>query len=319
MAPPPEGEGCAQLPTTPFGRGPWNLGTLEGLGGVNNRAKQQANCACPTAISSHNQQAPSRQTVAPSSSTNALEPTGPASATSTFAPCALQPPRFSPLTRHAYDCACDPSPVQDRLHPNPSSPKTSTPSHNFRIPPTTALIIITLPSTATRQHPPQNKTQSYRVQGSKSPNQRCPPAPNDQQKNKHNHNGRWKGQVLGRQELWWEDVGHRRAQEAAEPLCPCWSPGKNIYMPSAFCITSSSPSSTSSIPSHAIRLVRRLPILHAMPRLDPSRPTRPLSALELIQHRLCTANKNKSEIPSRRSNISSAHTRRAHTALCTHR
>lgn len=135
VAPPPEGEGCAQLPTTPFGRGPWNLGTLEGLGGVNNRAKQQANCACPTAISSHNQQAPSRQTVAPSSSTNALEPTGPASATSTFAPCALQPPRFSPLTRHAYDCACDPSPVQDRLHPNPSSPKTSTPSHNFRIPP----------------------------------------------------------------------------------------------------------------------------------------------------------------------------------------
>lgn len=199
---------------------PWNLGRF-------GRSQQQSQATGQLRLSDSNQQPQPASNQQAISGTKLQHQRTRTDRTSIYQHLrALQPPRFSPLIRHTYDCACDPSPVQNRLHSNPSSPKTSTPSHNFRIPPTTALIIITLPSTtATRQRLPQNKARPYRVQGSK-PRQICPPAPNDQQKYKHNHNGRWKGQVLGRQELWWEDIGHRRAQEAAEPLCPCWSPGK---------------------------------------------------------------------------------------------
>lgn len=54
---------------------------------------------------------------------------------------------------------------------------------------------------------------------------------------RHRQNGRWKGKVFRRQELWRKDLRRRGPQEAAEPLCPCWSPGERNCIMMFTCIT----------------------------------------------------------------------------------
>lgn len=161
-----EGASC-QPPDLARALGPLNLGFRKAR--VNNRAKQTSQSRLSNGNQQHKQAskqpAGNTATTAPSSSTDCTKSRPgqpqPASATSTsnstFVPCSpldfhtncLSTPSLRLRTQHA----CDPRPgqVTDSIqthHPRKLRPHRIT----FRISPTTALIIITLPSTTARQN-----------------------------------------------------------------------------------------------------------------------------------------------------------------------
>lgn len=162
------GGGC-QLPTTRFGA---SLGTFEPWFSEG-KSQQQSQANQPiapvqrqSAAQASKQPAGNTATTAPSSSTDCTKSRPgqpqPASATSTsnstFVPCSLLDFHTNclgtPALRLRTQHACDPRPgqVTDSIqthHPRKLRPHRIT----FRIPPpTTALIIITLPSTTARQN-----------------------------------------------------------------------------------------------------------------------------------------------------------------------